>query len=101
MKIWIVYTEVTPEKNCNLPSHAVGAFVECYLLAENIDHALFITKESLQNDSFNIVEISKCFLYEDEDWDDDNDPDREVRDAAKEAYNTNELVYGPFRTFDE
>ena len=48
-----------------------------------------------------VVTGSGTFRFDPDEWDDQNDPSREVRDAAAEVARTGDALYGSFRPFPE
>jgi len=93
MNVWIVYTELKPSE-----AFKNGAFVECYVKADKKKDAVKAAIESLSMEyQYEVKFIDQCFLYNVEDWDDENDPDREVRNAVQAVQKTGETHYGIFR----
>ena len=95
-KVWIVYTEIAPT-----PDHENGAFVECYVFADEILGAIELAQAHMKQDGFDVVNITRCVLFDVDDWDDENDSEREVRDAVYSVVKTRQSQYGFFRAWDE
>ena len=108
MPIWIVYTEVRPQPGFHFGpdedgvTHiSAGAYVECFVPAKKIEVAIQGAKDALSTEGYDVVEIDRCIRFEPEEWDDDNDPESEARDAARSASSGSKTVFGPFRMFPE
>ena len=99
-QIWIVYTEVVPEDGCVFQFKTDGAFLECYVPADNIDHALYVASTALQDNKLKTIDIDKCIRFDPEDWDDEYDPKREVRNCSTKAKSTGAVVFGKLREYE-
>jgi hypothetical protein len=98
-QIWIVYLEVRGTRRSALPASA-GAFVECYTPAESADDAILLARQALEQDGYRVVGEVESITFEAEAWDDENDPDGQVRTAASAARREGCLQYGPFRAWE-
>lgn len=98
-QIWIVYLEVRGTQSSVLPASA-GAFVECYTPAESADDAILLARQALEQDGYRVVGDVESIPFEAEAWDDENDPDGQVRAAASAASSEGCLQYGPFRAWE-
>jgi len=56
-KLYEIAIKVKPNKNCDMPSDMVGAYVNCYSGAENVETALTKMVEKLQNKNYLFVDI--------------------------------------------
>lgn len=90
-RTWIVYAKVIPEKTGIAPPNAEGAFVECYVPASSIEDSLRLARAALEADGYRVMDVDKCLLFEDDDWDDENDPEGEVRASAHSATSKGEF----------
>jgi hypothetical protein len=100
--VWIVYLELGSGsfgQEDERGGHAGGAFVERYLPAANIEAAVSGARAAAIADDYTVVDIERAFRFDPEEWDDENDPAREVRDAADQVARTGDALYGSFRLF--
>ena len=95
---WIVYVEVRGTPESALPPSR-GAFVECYTQAKSADDATILARNALERDGYTVVGQLECIRFEKSAWDDENDPDGEVRTAGTAATTDGSLHYGPFRAW--
>lgn len=95
MPVWIVYVELEP---CE--AYRNGAFVECYVDASEIREAISIAIEALEDSNFEVAHVSKCIEFEEDEWDDENDPDNEVRLLAAQAQQSDDVLTGPFQAWE-
>lgn len=94
-RLWIVYAEVSGSEYPN------GAFVECFVPEDEIVAAIVAAKSYFRNSKLEVVNIDRCLEYVSDEWDDENDPDREVRNAIKEVQESQAVQTGPFRIWEE
>jgi hypothetical protein len=99
-RIWIVYAEVRDACGSALPPKH-GAFVECYVPAASADEAAVLARNSLEGDGYTVTGPLECIAFDGDAWDDDNDPEREVRTTAGAAKSQDCIHYGTFRAFPE
>jgi hypothetical protein len=56
-KLYEIAINVKPNKNCDMPSDMVGAYVSCYSGAENVEAALTKIVKKLKNKNYIFVDI--------------------------------------------
>lgn len=95
-RIWIIYTEIGPSHD-----YPNGAVVECYVPTQDISDALTAARQQFLEDGYSVVDISRCIPFESEEWDAENDPEGEVREAVSRAIATSKTQFGVFRTWEK
>lgn len=95
-RVWIIYAEVGPHGD-----HPNGAFVECYVPACDIANAIRAAGNHLVEQGRTVVDITRAILFSSDEWDDNNDSNGEVRNAAAIASTTSRVQRGVFRTWED
>jgi hypothetical protein len=93
--IWIVYCEI---KSNEFPN---GAFVECYVPEDHIVAAIDAAKSYFFERKIQIVNIDRCIAYDEDEWDEENDPEQEVTNAIHKVQESKEIQTGIFRIWKE
>ena len=94
-RIWIVYSEIRSSEFSN------GAFLECYVPEDDIVNAICSAKIFLKNMGVSVIDIDKCIEHIEDEWDDDNDPEQEVRGLVKKVHLTQKIQTGIFRAYEK
>ena len=93
-RVWIIYTEVMG------PDLGNGACVECFIATDDVADAIKQARGAIEENGFGLVDITRCIIYEEEDWTDTSDPDREVRDAVDDVLKDGFVQFGVFRSWE-
>jgi len=98
--IYRVEVEVIPMEGSQLPEDAAGAFVNCYVGADNICEAVQLIEQKLLEDCykpFNSFAAFSLNLHE-VNYDTDEEGCPNNTDLIK-LQNTGDIWYGPFNTY--
>ena len=99
--IYIVYSEIAPQKGEQLPEDASGAFIEVYVPSTSSNDAEMLARSALSEDKYRVIEIEQTIAFDPNEWDDENDAMQEVRQTAEKAKTTNKILYGQIRYWSE
>lgn len=95
--VWILYFELKPASDCDWEhrNEAGSIFVEAYVPTNTIDDALASARDAIRANGFLPIDVDRCVRFDEDEWDDENDPEREVRSAVAECVEIDEVVFGP------
>jgi hypothetical protein len=96
-KVYMVNTDVTPQPGAKMPERYGGATVKCFIPATTKEEAISMATEALDADHYTVRSVERCVPFFEEVWNDENDPDGDVRKSGRQAVETWQLVYGAFR----
>lgn len=103
MDVWIVSCNPEPGDECDWEHAKRATFVslEVFVLSDRIDDAIPIGRSVVESVGFIHIEVDRCVKFEVDDWDEENDPDREVRDMASAVVASGVAEMGTVRWTDE
>lgn len=95
-EIWIVHAEVAPREGADAPDWCEGAFVACYVAADDITDAVARARMQLDAEHYDVTDVSQALRYDKDDYEEDD----EVHQLAREAQEAGgEVVYGAFEAW--
>ena len=83
--IWLVWLRVEPLPGCKVVPESFDPSLECALPAPSAADVPAALDLALARHRQRVAEIEACVLFEARDWNDANDPERRVREAARAA----------------
>jgi hypothetical protein len=83
--IWLVWLRVEPLPGCKVVPESFDASLECALPAGSADDVRAALDFALARHRQRVAEIEACMAFDARDWDDANDPECRIRDAARAA----------------
>lgn len=93
-RIYELSVEVKPMAGSAMPPDMLGAFVFCYVPAENMEESIGILKSALSEDRYELLEIEYCAKIDLSTW----APENEQFPTAEQlgSLDFGELLYSPF-----
>ncbi len=97
--VYVSLIEVKPLNGCELdPDEINGAFLRCYVSANNQQNAIAKIKDALAKDFFDVVNIEWCVDNELTEWDNPNNQEGEK--YIKKALSSGGVVYSEFHVWN-
>jgi|ERR1051326_266711 hypothetical protein len=98
--IYLASVEVAPVANSLIGGRGTGALVYCFIPSESKKNAKKKLIQALEEDQYKLVNIEFIEPYNGLTWEDERDKITYDRLAKRAALNNN-LIYGPFYTWEK
>lgn len=95
-RVWIIYTE--SKELSNLDNRV---FLEVYVPTPYLENALLRMKQALADRGLELLDVTRCIIFDADEWDEENDPSNEVRTAQYLARSSGSVEFGIKRVFQE
>lgn len=96
--VWFIMTQVRakPDSAFQGPKESV-IYVECYVPGRSIHAALELARQALNDEGYELQDVTRCFRFDLEDWDEDAYPfDSEARILVERIAQTAVVEFGVF-----
>lgn len=102
--VWIVFTKSSPLESCSIDIDGCDFyFAEVYVPLEeaasrSLDSVITRAKAALLDERLELVDVSKCIRYKEQEWSFDTPMNVEVHKLAKRALASGVVEFGGFRS---
>jgi hypothetical protein len=94
--IWLVWLRVAPLPGCKVTPESGADTLECALEAEAKEDVRTLLDRALHPHRQRVAELEACIPFDPSAWNDRNDPDARVRNAAAAAREKGGVQFASF-----